>query len=62
VEQLVGDAVLRSQLGANARRYAVQHLGRQQVLERFEEDVKSLMHASAKLIQVQEESTKSQGE
>lgn len=43
VAKLVDDAVLRSHLGANARRYAVQHLGRQQVLEQFEGDVKGLV-------------------
>lgn len=43
VERLVADEELRGRLGANARRYAVKHLGRQQVLEQFEEDVKSLV-------------------
>jgi colanic acid biosynthesis glycosyl transferase WcaI len=43
VERLVEDSALRTQLGKNARRYAVQHLGRQQVLEQFEEDVNRLI-------------------
>lgn len=45
VERLIADTSLRTQLGANARRYAVQHLGRQQVLERFERDVQGLVTA-----------------
>jgi colanic acid biosynthesis glycosyl transferase WcaI len=36
VARLVDDAALRRQLGANARRYAVEHLGRDHVLEKFE--------------------------
>ncbi|QHS51293.1 glycosyltransferase WbuB [Edaphobacter sp. 12200R-103] len=43
VARLVEEGSLRARLGANARRYAVQHLGRQQVLEQFEEDVKRLI-------------------
>jgi colanic acid biosynthesis glycosyl transferase WcaI len=43
VERLVEDGALRTRLGANARRYAVRHLGRQQVLEQFEEDIKHLI-------------------
>jgi colanic acid biosynthesis glycosyl transferase WcaI len=43
VERLIDDSILRAQLGANARRYAVQHLGRQQVLEQFERDVEGLV-------------------
>jgi len=43
VERLIDDPVLRARLGANARRYAVQHLGRQQVLEQFERDVEGLV-------------------
>jgi colanic acid biosynthesis glycosyl transferase WcaI len=43
VERLIEDGALRTRLGANARRFAVQHLGRQQVLEQFEEDVKRLI-------------------
>ncbi len=42
VQRLVEDPALRSQLGANARCYAVQHLGRTQVLEQFERDVHDL--------------------
>jgi colanic acid biosynthesis glycosyl transferase WcaI len=43
VDRLVQDATLRSALGDNARRYAVKHLGRQQVLEQFEKDIKGLV-------------------
>jgi colanic acid biosynthesis glycosyl transferase WcaI len=42
VERLIEDSALRAQLGANARRYAVRHLGRQQVLEQFERDIQGL--------------------
>ena len=41
VRRLAEDAELRSTLGGNARRYAVEHLGREQVLERFEQDLKA---------------------
>ncbi len=41
VRRLVEDAGLRQRLGGNARRYAVEHLGREQVLERFEQDLKA---------------------
>lgn len=43
VQQLVDDEPLRQQLGANARVYAVQHLGKQQVLEQFERNLKALV-------------------
>lgn len=43
VERLIADPGLRMRLGANARSYAVQHLGRQQVLAQFERDVKGLV-------------------
>lgn len=43
VEGLIADPVLRTQLGANARCYAVRHLGRQQVLEQFERDLEGLV-------------------
>ena len=43
VERLIADPTLRTQLGANARCYAVRHLGRQQVLEQFERDLVSLV-------------------
>lgn len=43
VERLIADPALRARLGANARSYAVQHLGRQQVLEQFERDVEDLV-------------------
>ncbi len=44
--RLVDDPDLRQHLGANARRYAIEHLGKEQVLERFELDLKSLVHQS----------------
>ena len=44
VERLIADPALRAQLGANARCYAVRHLGRQQVLEQFERDLESLIY------------------
>jgi colanic acid biosynthesis glycosyl transferase WcaI len=34
--RLIADATLRATLGTAARRYAIQHLGKQQVLEAFE--------------------------
>jgi colanic acid biosynthesis glycosyl transferase WcaI len=43
VQQLIDDPALRAQLGANARRYAVEHLGKQQVLEQFERDLQALV-------------------
>jgi len=50
VARLIGDAELRVKLGAAARRYAVQHLSREEVLGRFERDLLALarrpvMHA-----------------
>lgn len=42
VARLVEDAELRQQLGANARNYAVEHLGRDQVLEAFERELQQL--------------------
>ena len=39
VSELASSAPLRQTLGANARAYAVQHLGRDQVLLRFERDL-----------------------
>ncbi len=42
VQQLIDDEPLRRQLGAAARRYAVEHLGKQQVLEQFERDLQAL--------------------
>jgi len=44
VQRLVDDAPLRTHLGAAARRYAVQHLGKQQVLEQFERNLQELIH------------------
>jgi colanic acid biosynthesis glycosyl transferase WcaI len=43
VESLIADSALRGRLGANARCYAVRHLGRQQVLEQFERDLEGLV-------------------
>jgi len=43
VSRLVEDKELRLQLGQAAREYAVQHLGKQQVLKRFEMDLKTLV-------------------
>ena len=43
VKRLVNDADLRARLGANARRYAVEHLGREQVLSRFERELRQLL-------------------
>lgn len=43
VQQLIEDPSLRRRLGANARHYAVQHLGKQQVLEQFERALQSLV-------------------
>jgi colanic acid biosynthesis glycosyl transferase WcaI len=41
--QLIQDEVLRLSLGRAARAYAVEHLGKQQVLERFESNLKALL-------------------
>lgn len=43
VSRLVQDEPLRKRLGGAARRYAVEHLGKEQVLERFEQDLRSLI-------------------
>jgi len=43
VERLIEDSDLRAHLGANARRYAVRNLGKQQVLEQFECDIQKLV-------------------
>ncbi|HZY61404.1 MAG TPA: glycosyltransferase WbuB [Edaphobacter sp.] len=43
VQTLVEDESLRHQLGMNARKYAVEHLGKQQVLEQFERDLQTLV-------------------
>lgn len=43
VDRLIDDEPLRQQLGAAARRYAVEHLGKEQVLEQFERDLRSLI-------------------
>ena len=43
VSTLINNPTLRTQLGANARTYAVQHLGKEQVLEQFERDLQSLI-------------------
>jgi colanic acid biosynthesis glycosyl transferase WcaI len=46
VSRLIDDTPLRKQLGEAARRYAVQHLGKQQVLEQFERNLQTLRHNS----------------
>lgn len=43
VKQLVNDTDLRQRLGRNARLYAVEHLGREQVLAKFERDLQALL-------------------
>jgi colanic acid biosynthesis glycosyl transferase WcaI len=43
VRRLVDDKQLRLRLGLAAREYAVTHLGKEQVLERFELDLKKLV-------------------
>ena len=43
VTALLDNPTLCSKLGANARIYAVQHLGKQQVLEQFEQDLQRLI-------------------
>jgi colanic acid biosynthesis glycosyl transferase WcaI len=43
LRRLAEDAGLRAQLGAEARAYAVEHLGREQVLGRFERDLHDMM-------------------
>lgn len=43
VDRLIRDQGLRKELGANARCYAVRHLGKQQVLEQFEQDLANLV-------------------
>ena len=43
VINLINNPTLRAKLGANARTYAVQHLAKQQILEQFERDLKSLI-------------------
>ncbi|HEY6374270.1 MAG TPA: glycosyltransferase WbuB [Edaphobacter sp.] len=43
VTTLIEDPTLCAQLGSNARTCAVKHLGKQQVLERFERDLQSLI-------------------
>ena len=47
VKELASNASLRSVLGAHARTYAVRHLGRDKVLQRFERDLLSLTGALA---------------
>lgn len=42
VQRLLDDASLRAELGQAARRYAVEHLGKDQVLLQFERDLTSL--------------------
>ena len=45
IERLVCDAGLRAAMGARARVYAVEHLGTEQVLERFEAQLQELVDA-----------------
>ena len=47
VARLIADPELREQLGSAARTYAVQHLGKQQVLEQFERDLEDAMPLGA---------------
>lgn len=47
VLRLVNDATLRQQLGEAARRYAVEHLGKEQVLLRFECDLQARVGISS---------------
>lgn len=46
VQQLLEDSELRLRLGKEAREYAELHLGKQQVLEQFERDLKALVNYS----------------
>jgi colanic acid biosynthesis glycosyl transferase WcaI len=43
VQRLIDDAPLRQELGEAARLYAVQHLGKEQVLEEFERNLQTLL-------------------
>lgn len=43
VQRLIDDEALRRQLGEAARVYAVEHLGKEQVLEEFERNLKTLV-------------------
>ena len=45
VRRLVGDRELRATLGAAARQYATEHLGREHVLQQFERDVVALVRS-----------------
>jgi colanic acid biosynthesis glycosyl transferase WcaI len=45
--QLIADVSLRNRLGAAARDYAVQHLGKEQVLEAFERDLHAAVFATS---------------
>jgi colanic acid biosynthesis glycosyl transferase WcaI len=45
VLRLVEDRELRHNLGRAAREYAVEHLGKQQVLEQFELDLKAVVES-----------------
>jgi colanic acid biosynthesis glycosyl transferase WcaI len=46
VDRLVKDRALRAQMGRAARAYAVEHLGKEQVLTRFEADLNQLVAQS----------------
>lgn len=47
VARLIDDPALRQRLGSAARTYAVQHLGKQQVLEQFERDLEEVKRSHA---------------
>jgi colanic acid biosynthesis glycosyl transferase WcaI len=51
--RLVQDPCLRASLGSAARDYAVKHLGKDQVLERFERDILALVHPQERTKDVQ---------
>ncbi len=53
VQQLADSSALRAELGRAARRYAVEHLGKEQVLLQFERDLRAL--TSGKLIQTMDQ-------
>lgn len=44
VQRLIGDAQMRWELGASARKYATEYLGKEQVLLRFESDLRRLAY------------------
>jgi len=52
VELLVEDKGLRLRLGRAARAYAVQHMGKQEVLEQFESDMNSLVASRVEVLRM----------